>query len=68
MNLDVKIEVIVNGFVITGNDSVGEKRYYPTLEAFALAYIVEDLREKENALKHHEQTNTIYSFTLKTDL
>ena len=66
MNIDVTIERIANGFIITGNDSTREPTYYPTLEKFVIGHIVEQMQEED---KMHRECETLgLKYTLKAEL
>ena len=68
MEIDVQIERIRNGYVITGNDSTKQRTFYPTLEAFASTWIVENLREKDKQIQEHETPDEPFTFKLVSDL
>ena len=66
MNIDVTIERIENGFIITGNDSCQVPRYYPTLEKFVIGQIVEEMQEED---KMHRECETLgCKYVLKAEL
>lgn len=68
MNIDVSIEVIDNGFIVTGNDSTKTKRYFSSLESFVTSEILEQAKEKGREIRHHELPEKPFSFKLTTDL
>ena len=68
MKIDVSIERISNGYIVTGNDSTREKRYYPNLEAFAEVWIIELLRESDICIREHEAPTKPFHFKLESDL
>jgi hypothetical protein len=67
MEIDVEIEQIDNGFIVTGNDSTKGKEYFPTIEKFLESRLLEQVRELDTQLKQHEPSNK-FSFQLKSDL
>lgn len=48
INVDVDIERISNGYVVTGNDSTRQKRYYVSLTDFIEISLKDDLLEIQN--------------------
>jgi len=68
MNIDVSIEVIDNGLIVTGNDSTKNKRYFASLESFINSEILEEAREMDRDIKYHEPPEKPFSFKLNTDL
>ncbi len=44
MEIDIDIERISNGFIVTGNDETRVKTFYPTVEKIIESLIVEDIR------------------------
>lgn len=68
MEIDVQIERIDNGYIVTGNDSTKNRTYYPSLEKFAEAWIVENLRESDRAIREHKMPEKPFTFRLTSDL
>jgi len=68
MNIDVTIERIDNGYIVTGNDSTKNKNYFVSLEKFAESQIIEDLRELDAAIREHEKPNEPFTFKITSDL
>lgn len=68
MEIDVQIERIDNGYIVTGNDSTKNRIYYPSLEKFAEAWIVEKLREHDRSIREHGMPEKPFSFRLVSDL
>lgn len=68
MDIDVFIEVIDNGYIVTGNDSTKTKRYFSSLESFVKTEILEAAKGKDDNIKHHETPEKQFSFKLTTDL
>jgi hypothetical protein len=68
MDIDVKIERIGNGYIVTDNDSMKNKHYYATLERFAVALIVEQLRECDRSICEHKAPDKPFYFKLSSDL
>lgn len=64
MEIDVQIERINNGYIVTGNDSTQSRTYYPSLEKFAEARIVEQLREHDRTIREHEMPEKPFTFRL----
>lgn len=54
MEIDVQIERIDNGYIVTGNDSTKNRTYYPSLEKFAESWVIEVLRERDRSIREHE--------------
>ena len=55
MEIDVEIERISNGFIVTGKDSSNSKEYFPTLEKYLEARLMEQVKEID---KYHREHNT----------
>lgn len=68
MEIDVSIERIDNGYIITGNDSTKTRTYYPSLEKFAWSWIVEQLKERDRSIREHAIPDEPFTFKLKSDL
>jgi len=68
MEIDVQIERIDNGYIVTGNDSTKTRTFYPTLEKFAEAWIVEQLRERDRSIREHYTPERPFNFKLTSDL
>jgi len=68
MEIDVEIERIDNGYIITGNDSTRNRMFYPTLEDFANAWIIEELKERHKEISECKTPDAPFFFKLKTDL
>lgn len=68
MNIDVSIEVIDNGYIVTGNDSTNNKRYFSSLESFVKSEILENIKIKDDDIKHQATPEKPFSFKLTTDL
>jgi len=68
MEIDVTIERIDNGYIVTGNDSTKNKHYYETLEKFVETRILEDIRQKDREIREHEIPAHSYVLKLTTDL
>lgn len=47
MNLDVTIERIENGYIVTGLKDSQDKHFYQSLEKFCADHITEEIREKD---------------------
>ncbi len=68
MEIDVEIERIDNGYIVTSNDSARSRTYYRNLEDFATVWIVETLREADKSISHCEPPAEPFTFKLKSDL
>lgn len=68
MEIDVTIERIDNGFIVSGKGVSNGKRYYKTLEQFAMICIVGNMRETDNLMKHQEIPDEPFYFKLSSDL
>ncbi len=68
MKINVKIERIENGYIVTNKGDKKSKRFYKTLEAFALGNIVEELMDRDRCIRQHSMPNKPFSFRLSTDL
>ena len=67
MEIDVQIERIDNGFIVTANDSTKSKRFYPSMEAFAESQIIEPLRDADKYFKEHAACGELRKLTLRID-
>ena len=65
LNIDVTIERISNGYIVTGNDSSQEKRYYPTLVDFNQYLFEEYMRDKDKMFREHDADGTLLIFTAR---
>lgn len=52
MEIDVTIERIDNGWIVSGKGVTTGKHYYDSLEKFANLCIAEDLREIDKQIRH----------------
>jgi hypothetical protein len=68
MNIDVSIEVIDNGYIVTGNDSTKSKRYFSSIESFVTSEILEAAKGIDREMKRFEESKQPFSFKLTTDL
>lgn len=68
MEIDVQIERIDNGYIVTGNDSTKTRTYFPSLEKFAEARIIENLRDIDKSIREHKQPDNPFTFKLISDL
>ena len=70
MNIDVKIERIDNGYVVSGKDESGEayKRFYANLENFVASMILEDLRDIDKSIREHKIPTEPFTFKLTTNM
>lgn len=67
MEIDVEIEQIDNGFIVTGNESTKGKEYFPTIARFIENRLLEQVRELDDDIKRSE-SNKKFMFYLKSDL
>ena len=66
MYIDVIVERINNGFIVTENSANKMPTYYPTLEKFVIGHIVEKMQEVD---KMHRECETLgLKYTLKAEL
>ena len=56
MHINVTVERIANGFIITENKPDKMPTYYPTLEKFVIGHIVEDMQKED---KMHRECETL---------
>lgn len=68
MEIDVKIERIDNGYIVTGNDSTKTRTFYPNLVNFAECWIIEQLKERDKSIREHTAPEKPFSFKLTSDL
>ena len=52
-NIDVHIERIQNGFIVTGNDSTKVRRYFPSLQAFVESEMLELAKDEDKYFREH---------------
>jgi len=50
MEIDVEIERISNGFIVTGHDSTKTKEYFPTMEKFVESRVIEPIQDAETTM------------------
>jgi len=65
MNLDVTIERINNGYIITNNQT---RTYCQNLEKFVEQYIMEELKERDMSIREHELPDELFTFKLSGNL
>ena len=68
MEINVKIERIDNGYIVTGLDSMETRTYYPSLENFAECWIIEQLKERDKSIREHTTPKKPFIFKLTSDL
>lgn len=68
MEIDVTIERIDNGWIISGKGVTSGKHYYDSLEKFAALQILENLREIDKQIRHMRPPEKPFVFRLTTDL
>ena len=68
MKLDISIEVIDNGYIVSGEGVTSGKRYARSLEGFFTEMISECMRDADTVIKEHELIGNVYKLTLDTDL
>ena len=68
MKLDISIEVIDNGYIVSGEGVTNGKHYVRSLEGFFTEMISEHMRIKDKSIAQHEETGETYKLTLETDL
>ena len=67
LNIDVKIERISNGYIVTDNDSTKVKRYYSSLADFCELQFNEYMQEKDKMFREYDADGTQLVFTAKLD-
>lgn len=65
-NIDVTIERIENGFLVTGNDGSKSKRYFPSLEKFVESEMLEAAKEEDKFYREHDSSGTLFSLRAET--
>lgn len=68
MEIDIKIERIDNGYILSGKGVTTGKHYYKDLETFANVVIVEELREIDKRIREHKMPTEPFTFKLVSDL
>jgi len=68
MEIDVKIERIENGYIVTGNDSAETKMFYPSLATFAECQIIEYLRDRDKSIREHSVSKKSFNMKFTCDL
>jgi hypothetical protein len=53
LNIEVHVERISNGFIVTGNDSTKTKRYFPSMEDFVKSEILEAAKEEDRYFREY---------------
>jgi len=67
MNLNVIIERIGNGYIVTEKDGSG-KWFYASLEKFAETWIIAPLKEQDASIRHHSVPEQPFYLKLESDL
>ncbi|SEQ48059.1 hypothetical protein SAMN03080615_01617 [Amphritea atlantica] len=67
MEIDVQIERISNGFIVTGNDSTRTKQYYPSMESFVEDWVIDPIKDADKYFKEHNADGEIRRFKLKVE-
>ena len=66
MNINIKIERITNGFLVTElNDP--KKTYYESLTLIINAYVIEEIVGLDKMHKEHDTVGEQYSFNVSLD-
>lgn len=68
MEVDVTIERISNGYIVTNNDSSHQKTFYGTLGEIMNARVIEDMNDIDRSLREHSPSDETFSFRVITDL
>jgi len=53
---------------VTDNDSTKNRVYYPSLEKFAEARILEQMKEADKSIREHEMPDELFTFKVAGDL
>jgi len=54
LNIDVEIERISNGYIVTNNDDSCTKQYYSTLVEFSKSQFEEYMADQDRYFKEHD--------------
>lgn len=68
MEIDITIERIDNGYILSGKGVTEGKHYINDLETFGMVVIVEELRELDRKIREHENPKKPFTFKLVSDL
>lgn len=68
MEIDVTIERIDNGYILSGKGVTKGKHYFKDLETFGMVAIVEELRELDKIIREHEKPKDPFTFKLVSNL
>lgn len=68
MEIDIKIERIDNGYIISGTGVTTGKHYFKDLETFGMVTIIEELKELDKKIREHERPKEPFIFRLVSDL
>lgn len=68
MEIDITIERIDNGYILSGKGVTTGKHYFKDLETFANVVLVEELREIDKRIMEHEKPKEPFTFKLVSDL
>ena len=68
MDIDIQIERIDNGFILTGKGVTAGKHYYKDLETFVMLSIVEEIREIDKKIKESKMPEEPFIFKLSSNL
>ena len=67
MNSDYIVERIDNGFIVTGNDSTKNRRYFSSLTELVQLHITEEIKELEKMYREHEYRDETLHFKFSLD-
>lgn len=67
MEIDVEIERISNGFIVTGHDSTKTKEYFPTMEKFVESRVIEPIQDADKYFREHDSDGERRRFKLRIE-
>ena len=68
MEIDVVIEPIDNGYIVSGKGVTEGKRYFKNLETFCNNIIMEEIKTFDSRVIHHEKNYESFKFCLFIDI
>lgn len=68
MEIDVEIERISNGFIVTGNDSTKTKEYFPSIEKFVESRVIEPMQDEDKYFREHNSDGERRRFKLRFEV
>lgn len=68
MEIDITIERIDNGYIMSGKGVTDGKHYFKDLETFGMVVIMEDLVSLDKEIKEHEMPKEPFTFKITSSL